>query len=582
MAQDLERLVVSLEASIKKYESTMARAAGITDKQMRAIEKRTQKSMGVVGENMALAAKAFVGGAALKGAQTLIDTSTRIDNALKVAGVSGEQLNQVYAALYESAQKNAAPLESLVQLYGRASLVQKELGISSQELLKFTDNVAVALRVSGKSAQESAGALLQLSQALGSGTVRAEEFNSILEGALPIAQAAAKGIDEAGGSVAKLRQLVVDGKVSSTAFFKGFEAGASTLKDQVANSTYTIAQGFTRLENAAVDAAKRINDAAGASRSAISVLDGLAFVVNKLGDAFAYLAARAKQSKVADDVDDLGAAARNLWNNPSFQNLYEFLFDTSKSRSKAAASDAIDAQVRGLDQLKKAMSAANAEADKAKAKSTAPNRFDEAFAAFANKKIKLSDYPTKPKTSDSDAADLDAFERRLAMTQRQIALMGVEAATIDQTAAARDRARVVVDLETAAREANRKAGEKNTEVTAKQREQIEKMADAYAKARAQVEAMHGPLATYARESANLGDQLQHSAVNGLRGMEDALVDVVMGTKSAADAFKTMANAIIADLARIMIRKAITGPIAGLFGGGSAIGGLHSLNERLAA
>jgi hypothetical protein len=150
--------------------------------------------------------------------------------------------------------------------------------------------------------------------------------------------------------------------------------------------------------------------------------------------------------------------------------------------------------------------------------------------------------------------------------------MGVEVATIDQTATARDRARVVVDLETAAREANRKAGEKNTEVTAKQREQIDRMADAYAKVRAQVEAMHGPLATYARESANLGEQLQHSAVSGLRGMEDALVDVIMGTKSASEAFKSMANAIIADLARILIRKAITGPIAGAIGslfGGSA-------------
>src|SRR5690606_17610893 len=120
----------------------------------------------------------------LREAQKFIDTATRIDNALKVAGLSGEQLTKVYDALFVSAQKNAAPLEALVQLYGRASLVQKELGVSTEQLLKFTDNVAVALRVSGKSAAESSGALLQLSQALGSGVVRAEEFNSMLEGAL--------------------------------------------------------------------------------------------------------------------------------------------------------------------------------------------------------------------------------------------------------------------------------------------------------------------------------------------------------------------------------------------------------------
>src|SRR5690606_18702903 len=128
-------------------------------------------------------------------------------------------------------------------------LVQKELGISGEELLGFTDKIAVALRVSGKSAAESSGALLQLSQALGSGVVRAEEFNSILEGAQPIAQAAAAGLKEAGGSVAKLRQLVVDGKVSSEAFFRAFEAGSVILEDKVANAELTVSQGFVRFQN---------------------------------------------------------------------------------------------------------------------------------------------------------------------------------------------------------------------------------------------------------------------------------------------------------------------------------------------
>src|SRR5690606_31236336 len=131
----------------------------------------------------------------------LLDSATRIENALKVAGLAGEQLESVYQRLKDSAIANAAPIEALVELYGRAALVQKELGITGEELLNFTDKISVALRVSGKSAAESSGALLQLSQALGSGVVRAEEFNSILEGALPIAQAAAAGLLEAGGSV---------------------------------------------------------------------------------------------------------------------------------------------------------------------------------------------------------------------------------------------------------------------------------------------------------------------------------------------------------------------------------------------
>ena len=144
--------------------------------------------------------------------------------------MAAADLEQVYGGLFDAAQRNAAPIETLVQLYSRLSLVQKELGVDGEELIGFTDNVALALRVAGTDAQAASGALLQLSQALGGGVVRAEEFNSILEGALPIAQAAAAGLKEAGGSVARLRALVVDGKVSSEAFFRAFEAGAHTLQ----------------------------------------------------------------------------------------------------------------------------------------------------------------------------------------------------------------------------------------------------------------------------------------------------------------------------------------------------------------
>lgn len=212
---------------------------------------------------------------AVRGLAQFSDAATRITNSLKVAGLAGDELTRVYDRLFASAQRNAAPLEALTDLYGRASLVQKELGVSSEELLNFTDKVALALRVSGRSAAESSGALLQLSQALGSGVVRAEEFNSVLEGALPIAQAAAAGLEEAGGSVAKLRQLVVDGKVSSSDFFKAFEAGSAILETKVAGAQRTVAQGFQGLQNVLIDLVGRINASSGATDTLVGALDSL-------------------------------------------------------------------------------------------------------------------------------------------------------------------------------------------------------------------------------------------------------------------------------------------------------------------
>ncbi len=283
---DLERLIVSLEASTVKYERALARANGQTNTQMKRIENRVAKMSTGVGLSFG---KAFAGVGsvvALKAAQSLIDSSIKIENSLKVAGLAGDELERVYQKLFASAQRNAAPLEALATLYGRVAQVQGELGISSEQLAKFADNVAVALRVSGRTAEESRGALLQLGQALGGTIVRAEEFNSINEGALPILQSVARGLKEAGGSVAQLRTLVINGEVSSKAFFAAFEAGAVTLQDKVAASEFTVSQGFTRLQNVLIDTAGKMNDATGASNAIGGALDGLATVVQKVGDAF--------------------------------------------------------------------------------------------------------------------------------------------------------------------------------------------------------------------------------------------------------------------------------------------------------
>ncbi|WP_232846683.1 tape measure protein [Devosia beringensis] len=289
MATDVERLVVSLEASLTKFDRNMQRAVGISNTSMQKIERRhdtmaQRLEKGYSGLQRGIAA-AFGGALALRGAQQLIDASTRIENSLKVAGLAGEELASVYDSLFESAQRNAAPLESLVTLYGRAAIVQKELGVSTQELLGFTDNVATALRVAGTDAQTASGALLQLSQALGSGTVRAEEFNSILEGALPVAQAAAAGLEEAGGSVAKLRGLVVDGKVSSEAFFRAFEAGSVILRDKVASSELTVSQGFIRLQNVLIDTAGKFDNATNASSRMATFLTDISNRIAGLGNA---------------------------------------------------------------------------------------------------------------------------------------------------------------------------------------------------------------------------------------------------------------------------------------------------------
>ncbi|NGN45184.1 tape measure protein [Mesorhizobium sp. CGMCC 1.15528] len=257
MATDIERLVVQLSADFKQFQNAMNKAQRDANRGARGIERRFQQmNRNISSQFTSVGAgltKAFAVAGGVRGIQSLLDSATRIDNALKVAGLSGAELEKVYARLRDSAVANAAPIEDLVTLYSRASMSAKDLGVSQDELLKFTDNVALSLRVSGKSAQEASGALLQLSQALGNGVVQAEEYNSLIDGAQPLLQAVAAGLKETGGSVSALTRLVKDGQITSEVFFRAFEAGASILQDKVANSVLTTSHALENVKTAMID-----------------------------------------------------------------------------------------------------------------------------------------------------------------------------------------------------------------------------------------------------------------------------------------------------------------------------------------
>lgn len=315
MATDLERLVVSLDADIKKFDASLKRATATFNGETKKIETRSKTMQKTVNSSFADLGKGFAIGASVTAGlvafKNLSDAATRTENALKVAGLSGQQLTDVYGKLFQAAQDNATPIEALTQLYSRVAINQKELGVSTGRLITFSTNVAKALRVQGTSAQEAQGALLQLSQALGSGTVRAEEFNSILEGAPTILQAVAAGLKRAGGSVSELRKIMLAGQLSSRELFDAFERGAPLLDEKLKGSVLTIDQSLVRLNNSLQNMVGQLNNVTGASRSAAYAIG----LVSRAADSIAKTATKNPDStfsQTADEVVKVGELMRML------------------------------------------------------------------------------------------------------------------------------------------------------------------------------------------------------------------------------------------------------------------------------
>ncbi|PLR25062.1 hypothetical protein SGCZBJ_12560 [Caulobacter zeae] len=303
--KDADALLLQVSADIRSLEKQWTKAIGVVDGGSKKMEDRAWKfsrNFKAANDNLAsslnpdklragLAGVASAFGAAMSAREVaeIADTYTRFTNSLKVAGVEGAALAQVQEALFASAQKNGVELETLGTLYGRAAQAAKTLGASQNDLLRFTDGVTNALRIQGGDPAAASGALLQLSQALQAGTVRAEEFNSINEGAFPILQAVAAGADRFSGSVAKLRAEVLAGKVSSQEFFAAFLRGSAQLEERAAKSSLTTAQALTQLRNALVKYVGEGDQASGASATMAAAIKTLADNIDVLIPAIAVL-----------------------------------------------------------------------------------------------------------------------------------------------------------------------------------------------------------------------------------------------------------------------------------------------------
>jgi hypothetical protein len=111
------------------------------------------------------------------------------------------------------------------------------------------------------------------------------------------------------------------------------------------------------------------------------------------------------------------------------------------------------------------------------------------------------------------------------------------------------------------------------------RQAVQKTSDSVGSLNGNMEQGNETGKTYRKQLMELADSakdlqknMESAAVRGIKSLEDALVDVTMGTASAKDAFKSMAKSIISDLVRIQIQQSITAPLAAGMAGGGGIGG----------
>ncbi len=237
------------------------------------------RSGGEAAKGVNLLQRALVGLSVGAGLTFLIrqaDAYTNILNKLKLVTSGTENLRVVNDALFASANRTRASYEQTAGLFTTLSRASKSLGMNQEEMLGITETVNQAIAISGVSASTAAAGLTQLGQAFGSGTLRGDELNSILEGMPRLADAIAAGM---GVTTDKLRALGAEGKITSREMAEALKGQAAVVAEEFNRMTPTVAGGITVVRN---NLMKFIGD----MDQAVGLSTGLANVLLFVGDNF--------------------------------------------------------------------------------------------------------------------------------------------------------------------------------------------------------------------------------------------------------------------------------------------------------
>jgi tape measure domain-containing protein len=198
-------------------------------------------------------------GKALNISDELVQTTSRLNMMNDGLQSIQELVNMVYAAA-QDARGSFSEMADVVARFGNNA---GDAFGSSEEVVAFADLIQKQMTIAGASTQEASNAMLQLSQALGSGVLRGDELNSIFEQAPNLIQSIADYLDV---PIGQIREMASEGELSADVVKAAIFASADEINAKFEEMPMTWGQIWQSMKNTAMIAfqpvLQRLNDIA--------------------------------------------------------------------------------------------------------------------------------------------------------------------------------------------------------------------------------------------------------------------------------------------------------------------------------
>lgn len=169
-----------------------------------------------------------------------------IENSLRLISDNADDLAGNLGLVRSIADKTRTSFGATAELFSKLSVATEELGYNTEQVATITTKLSQALAVAGADAGTANGVIRQFGQAMASGTVRGDEFNSIVEGLGPALAIMAR---ESGLTVGELRKLAGSGQLTAEKFSQ-LLINSNSLTEAFDRMQPTISQLETQLSDA--------------------------------------------------------------------------------------------------------------------------------------------------------------------------------------------------------------------------------------------------------------------------------------------------------------------------------------------
>lgn len=207
------------------------------------------------------------------------DNMTQLQARIARLSTDAATAKQTFSDIAAISSRTDSSISDTTKLWETLTSSLKEAGATNAQVLNLTDTLQKIGRIGGSSTEEMANALRQFGQSIASGTIRAEEFNSILEQMPELARQIASGL---GISMGELRQRMLEGKLTAQDALNAIQDRTSQINSEFSKLPRTMSQATNSLEVSFATLVAAINNATGASTTMVSIVDSLTSALDRL------------------------------------------------------------------------------------------------------------------------------------------------------------------------------------------------------------------------------------------------------------------------------------------------------------